>query len=381
LGWLDLRAPTKAGWSVEQVLEIVSYLLDPARDMRGPIFVDEASIRRACSGVPREIVTQILDEVLSHPLSGANRNFARPTDAPIPESAEFKDAGHDFFLRPLLHGSGRKFILLDRSVCAPAFLEALLMPLRRETKGFDDKVGLAVESFLKAEFALHGVPAVSGNYDTDGEHGECDLVIETPETVFFSELKKKTLTRRARAGSDAHLMLDLAGSLLAAQAQAGWHEVRIRRSGHLDLKSDGITTHLALNGRGVERLAISLFDFGSFQDRILLKQFLEATMNATFTPTEGNLTEKFDKINAALVEIREQVVALHSGQTQVNQPFFNCWFLSAPQLLVLLDGVTDSAGFRAALWSCRHVVTGSSDIYFDLSHMKKWNSVATARAN
>ena len=84
-------------------------------------------------------------------------------------------------------------------------------------------------------------------------------------------------------------------------------------------------------------------------------------MNAKFTPVATSLNEKFDEINEALNEIREQTVALHPGQKEINQPFFNCWFLSVPQLLVLLDGVTDPAGFRAALWSCRHVVTGSSD--------------------
>ncbi len=379
--WLDMSAPTKAGWSIDQVLEIIGYLLGPVRDARGPVFVDEASIRRACPGIPREIVTQILDEVLSHPLAGANRNFSRPTDAPVPENPNLKDVGHDFFLRPLLRHSGRQFILLDRSVCAPACLEALLTPLRLVMRGLDDKVGLAVERFLEAEFASHGVTLGGGKYDAGGEHGECDLVIEVPETVIFFEMKKKTLTRRARAGSDAHLLLDLAGSLLVAQAQAGWHEVRLRRDGHLDLERDGITTRLELNGREVERVAVSLFDFGSFQDRILLKQFLEAAMAARFTPTVAGLRKKFDEINEALTSIHEQAIALHPGQDEIRQPFFNCWFLSVPQLLVLLDGVTDGAGFKAALWSCRHVVTGSSDFYFDLSYMQRLKKEAAAEAD
>jgi len=380
LGWLDMTAPTKAGWSINQVLEIIGSLFDPAHDARGPIFVDEAAIRLACPGIPRAIVAQILDNVLSHPPTGTNRNFSRPTDAPVPENPDLKGVGQDFFLRPLLHLSGRRFVLLDRSVCAPACLEALLTPLRLETNGFDDKVGLAVERFLEAEFASHGVPICGGDYDADGEHGECDLVIEVPGTVIFSEVKKKTLTRRAKAGSDAHLLLDLAGSLLPAQAQAGWHEVRLRRDGHLDLKRSGIATRLELNGREVERVAVSLFDFGSFQDRILLKQFLEATMNARFTPVDPSLNKKFDEINKALLEIREQVTALHPGQKEVNQPFFHCWFLSVPQLLVILDGVIDGAGFKSALWSCRHIVTGSSDFYFELSMMKRWKKQAPAKA-
>ena len=381
LDWLDTSAPTEAGWSIDQVLEITGYLLDPARDVRGPIFVDEADIRRTCSKIPGEIVAQILDEVLSHPLAGANRNLSRPTDAPIPDNPDLKDMGHDFFLRPLLYHSGRRFILLDRSVCAPACLEALLTPLRLQTNGLEDKVGLAIERFLEAEFASHAVPTCRGDYDAGGEHGQCDLVIETPETVIFSEVKKKTLTRRAKAGSDAYLLLDLAGSLLAAQAQAGWHEVRLRRYGQLDLERDGNTTRLDLDGRGVERVAVSLFDFGSFQDRILLKQFLEATMNARFTPVTASLNKRFEEVDKALGDIRAQVAALHPGLTEVNQPFFNCWFLSVPQLLVLLDGVTDGAGFKAALWQCRHFVTGSSDVYFDLSVRNRWKKEAAAQAD
>ena len=365
--WLDIGAPTKAGWSVAQAIEIIGHLLGPARDARGPTFIDESDIRRSCPEIPRDVVSRILDEVLSHPATGPNRDFSRPTDT-----------GHDFFKRPLIRQPGRRFLLLDRSFCAPACLEALLTPLRAEVDELDHNIGSAIERFLQTEFSSHGVTVSGGDYDAGREHGQCDLVIETPETVIFSAVKKKALTRKAKAGSDADLLLDLAGSLLAAQAQAGWHEVRLRRDGHLDLMRDGLTEPLELRGRQVERVAVSLFDFGSFQDRILLKQFLEATLNAKFTPVATSLSERFDEINEALREIREQVAVLFSDHQGPYQPFFNCWFLSVPQLLVFLDGVTDSAGFRTALWSCRHIATGSSDVYFDLSMMKRWKREAAA---
>jgi Holliday junction resolvase-like predicted endonuclease len=378
--WLDVRAPMAAGYSIDQVLGIIGFLLSPARDVRGPVIVDEIGIVRACPSIPRKLVTQILDDVLSHPIAGANRKFSRPMDAPLPDDPDLKDAGHDFFLRPLLRHSGRRFVLLDRSVCAPACLEALLGCLRQEIKGLDEKVGASIERFLEAEFALHGVKVTGGDYDIDGAHGECDLIIDAHQVVVLAEVKKKPLTRRARAGSDVHLLLDLAGSLLAAQAQAGWHEVRLRRLGYLDLKRNGITARLELNGREVERVAVSLFDFGSFQDRILLTQFLETNMNMKFTSTEARLSLKFDEINHALSQIREQVAALHPGEPVVNRPFFHCWFLSVPQLLILLDGVTDSDGFKDALWKCRHIVTGSSDLYFDLAYRKGLGMRAAAKA-
>lgn len=368
LGWLALDEPTSAGWSIEQALVVIDYLINVSCSVRGPVFVDEIDIRRACSVVPRETVEKILNEVLSHPIFGANRNFSHPTDAPTPDTPK---SGHDFFLRPLLRSSGRGYIILDCSVCAPAYLEALLSALRLEMKGLDDKVGLAVERFLKAEMASHGVAVAGGDYDSAGEHGECDLVIETAEAVIFAEVKKKPLTRKAKAGSDAALLLDLAGSLLAAQAQAGWHEVRLRRDGYLELDYEGDTKRIALSGREIERVAISLLDFGGFQDRVLLKQFLEGTMNAEFIVDDVKLSKKFQEINGALAEIRDQLATLHPGEATINQPFFHCWFISVPQFLVLLDGVTDSAGFKSALWSSRHIVTGSSDLYFDLSYMRR----------
>jgi len=94
-------------------------------------------------------------------------------------------------------------------------------------------------------------------------------------------LKKKPLTRRAQAGSDVHILLDIANSLLDAQVQSGWHEARLRIHGYLDLTSPKGTARLELKGRSVERIALSLLQFGSFQDRMLLKQFLEASMTVT----------------------------------------------------------------------------------------------------
>ena len=371
LDWLDMGMSRKAGWSIDQVLEIIDCLLKLGRDVRGPIFVAESDIQQSCSHIPCDIVMLILNDVLSHPLSGANQNFSYPTDAPTLEDPNLKNAGHNFFLHPLLKIANRKFVLLDCSACAPAFLEALLTPLRQEVEKLDEKIGMATERFIEAEFASHGISSCNGDYIADNQCGECDLVIEASETVIFFEMKKKPLTRLARAGSDAHLMVDLANSLLSAQVQAGWHEVRLRHHGHLDLKCNKASTRINLNGRQVERVAISLFDFGSFQDRILLKQFLEATMYATFTTSTQKLNKKFSEINGALADIRKQIAALYPGQATIKQPFFNCWFISLPCLLILLDGVTDVDGFKTSLWSCRHMITGSSDLYFDLSYKRQ----------
>ncbi|WP_205520821.1 hypothetical protein [Propylenella binzhouense] len=374
LDFLDSAAPTTSGWSLDQALSLIAHILDPIRDVRGPIILRKSDICRAMPDIPKEIVYCLLDEVLCHAAAGVNRRFSYPTDAPTTAD---NTLGITFSSRPLLK-LGTCYCLIDRSVCAPAFIEALLAALRPQREGLDNAVGLAMERFVEREFVAHGVPTLSGDYDHDTKHGQCDVIADTPQTLIFFELKKKALTRRAQAGMDADLLLDLAGSLLKAHAQAGWHEVRLKQAGTLELVRDGVTRTLSLNGREVEKVAMSMLDYGSFQDRIVLRHFLETTMNATFRPVDLQLSKRFDEINVSLAEIRDQIALNYPRREQVEHPFFNCWFMSVPQLLILLDGVSDAAGFRAALWTCRHITTGSADLYYELSLMRRRSGTVVA---
>jgi hypothetical protein len=361
------------GWTLSQALEVIGYLIDPRRDVRGPVIVDEREVRRGLSHLPRSAVTAILRNVLSHAAGGPNQHFSLPTDAPTPDD---KSKEADFYLKPLIRRPGNRYLIIDRSMCGWGYVEALLTALRPLDRDLDTKVGTAI---VEAEFVSRGVEVFSGDYD-EGGHCECDIAVPTPEVLVFLELKKKTLTRRARAGSDAELLLDLAGSLLDAHAQAGWHELRTTRAGFLDLMRDGETHRLSLDGRGIEKIALGMLDFGSFQDRIVLKQFLEATLNVSFGSSNPAYDKKFTKINAALEEICEQYNTAHAGKTEIRQPFFNCWFMSIPQLLIMLDEVSDPETFRATLWSYRHMVTGTSDLYFEMSNMRRMKAEVAAQA-
>lgn len=367
--FLDPLQPTTGGWSIDQALQVVGYLLDPARDQRGPMVVSEADICRALPAIPKGMVHHLLEEVFSHGAREANRGFSHPTDAP---TAQDSALGQTFFAKPLLRLSGRRHVLIDRSVCAPACLEALLTALRPMDKQLDNHVGLAVERFLAREFQARGVSVASGEYrHLNKENGECDLVVGAPETLLFFELKKKALTRRAKIGSDADLLRDLAESLLDAHVQAGWHEVRIQAAGHLDLRRHGVVERVDLAGRDVEKIAVSMLDFGRFQDRVNLAHFLEAAMKSSFTPHDATLAKKFDRINASLQAVRDQLALKYPDGGPADQPFFNCWFLSVPQILILLDDVTDAASLRGALWASRFMTTGSSDFYHERAYAKR----------
>lgn len=362
LSWLNLETSLDCGWSISEALEVAHKIFEKASVMQGPICFHARELGKKTDWINLKKISNILKLVFSHSLPGANQNFNKPTDIP----------GPDFFKRPLLALGNDNYCLIDKLACASAVIEALLAPLRDIYPGLDDKMGTPIETFLCSELEKKGVTFSQGKYKSDGKDGECDLVIETSDRIIFLEIKKKPLTRKARAGSDVALLIDLAGSLLQAQLQAGWHEVRLRKAGYLDLlNQQSFCTRISLNGRDVERIAVTLFDYGGLQDRMLLKQFLEAHLTMNFSSSDAKLQKKLDDLNDKVEELRKQTEMLVQSNNHNRQPFFNCWFLSVPQLLILLDDVTDNDSFKSALWDMRHTWTGSLDFYFDFSNWKR----------
>ncbi len=358
-------------WTINNVIAVCQVIMEETRNTRGPRAFTKKEISAKCGKLNVGLVAAILDDVLTHPSGGPNRQFSKPTDAP-PIGAS-NDIGHNYYQRPLVSFDRKSYWLFDHALGAMPSLEAMMTVLRGRYKGLDGLLGTPVENFLRNEFAARGVPTLTGKYGVKGrDDGECDLVVETPDTIIFIELKKKALTRRAQAGSNAHALLDLAKSALAAQLQAGWHEVRLRRDGYIDLDENGKITRLQHNGRHIERVAVSLTQFGGFQDRVFLHRFLEAIYNSNFSVTEPTMQKDFAELNDMLQELRDQLTQLHPGAEQLDRVFFHCWFLSVPQILLLLDDTHDPASFKAALWKTRHMATGSSDIYHDYALLSGW---------
>lgn len=372
---MNIDVPHGVGWTVRHVLEITSFVFGATVSLKGPIRLQVDQFRKGCPEIPEAVLTYLLKDALSHPVEGANQNFSKPTDAPYLDPEQHM-VGHNFYSKPLLRNANG-YWLVDRSVCSLGFLEALFTLLRNEDPKFDGALGPAIENYLIREFSQHRIQCSSGKYRVDGENGECDIVIETEKVVFFLELKKKPLTRNARSGSDIHLLIDLAGSLLDSQVQAGWHEIRIRKAGYLDLKRDDKTVRIELKGRSIERLSITLLDFGVFQDRIMIARFLETCLLSTFSLTPGIENEKLEKsingLNRAAEDWREQSKLLY-GAEMVNNPFMHCWFLSLPQLLLVLEGVDGPEAFRNAMLVNRHLIMNTQDFYYEYSQARNLKS-------
>ncbi|MHB1756823.1 MAG: hypothetical protein ACYCT9_04835 [Leptospirillum sp.] len=355
------------GWTIEEVLKVTSVILKMANNSRGPMVISLNSILKNCPQLKRSEIHSVLKSVLSHPPTGANQYFFRPDNLPVKEINGKVIGGVDFFTRPLLRYGENNYFLLDRAYCSLGFIEATFEKLRCETKNFDDSRGKLIENFLIDEFKSRGISGISGTYSVGNISGDCDLVVETDEAIIFFEIKKKALTRNSRVGSPAHVLIDLSTSLIDALIQANKHEITIRKNNSIELEKDGLRNTLKLDGRGIEKIVVTLFDFGGFQDRLVVKHFLEAIVQVNFNCDSDDFKDQMSKLNDSIEILRTQNTQLNALKGNDEQPYFECWFLSIPQILVLLDNVTDSKSFRERLWKIRHIIRGTQDFYFEFS--------------
>lgn len=374
LGIIDdtiLDKPFEKGWTIRQAISVIDIILNKLSG-RGLSRIYARDVRKKCPLIPVETVNFILDNVFSHPEEGANQRFSRPNDAPNITPAHSSDSGANFSQLPLLRYTKRSYVLMNRSFCSGAFIEAIFSQIRLNYKNFDrDYLGKSLEDFTRSVLLKHGINSVRGEYWIGKTRWECDIVVETNKTIIFIEIKKKPLTRRARAGSDVAIILDLAQSLLDAQKQAGNHEMQLRKEGYLDLIDGRNTRRIELKDRSVERIALSLTDFGSFHDRIFLQKFMNAVSKMTFGVNDKRYEGKFNNINETISILQEQSKFFHSECGSNYRLYFNCWFFSLSQLMIILDGVSGPEAFREALWAIRGITTGQDDLCFDLCYVKE----------
>ncbi|MFM0134114.1 hypothetical protein, partial [Paraburkholderia sediminicola] len=304
----------------------------------------------------RANVINILDRVFAHPMAGANSALSFP-----PRSTQV-DSG----FRPLLKLDAETYVCPPTQISGPAALEALLAVVRQEHKNADGEIGTLVEDVIRSQFARRGVSFKCGDYDASGDdgkmvHGECDIVVETASKIIFFEVKKKPLTRAARSGDDISILGDMAKGLLSSQLQALGHEELLRKHSKLTLLRNGVETELAQNGREIFRVSVVFLDFGSIQDRQTFQQFMKISCFAKFDAVDRGRQSELDKLQKGFIELKE--IGTRLGELTKTFPFENSYFLSIPQLLLLLEKSTGADSLVDELLRTRRMITPLRDFY------------------
>lgn len=318
------------------------------------------------SRLSRPKVEFLLESFLAYPVGMVNRGLAFP-----PFSTQI-----DGNFKPIFSVSEDLLLILPASLTGLAAINCTYNAISfvdgRFNNPRDSSLGDQFEDWVRECLSRRGVAWASGDYSsTEGiGEGECDVVIETDKTIYFIEIKKKALTRRAMAGNELTLLNDLAKSLMTSQTQAMKAEYQIRKSGSIRLvAADDEHREIQLNEREVERISLSLLDFGSFQDRVSIQQILDNIYRHRFAVVNEDRAGGLDDFNRIAEEMREAANLLFSlEEPSGNAPLFrNSVFMSAPQLLTILANVASNNDFDREIKRTKWLTTSSRDFYREYS--------------
>jgi hypothetical protein len=333
-------------FSPSEAVGVTTTILSFTTGARGAVFTEADVAER--SGVPYETVHRVLDAF------ALDRGRVEPTSLSMVDLS----AG-EMMYRPLVRFDGR-YLLPDRLVTGPAFYEAVAAAYRGVLgNAFEEVLGKeGLEGAIHALLAEHGIAYYSGGYA--GSDLECDAAFESDEAIVFVEAKKKGLTRRSLSGEPEKILLDISASILAAHAQVARHELALRSNGSLTF-NDGCV--LALNGRKVIRIALTLLDLGSFQDKTVLGKMIHRLMGARLHTTremskaDQRSVEEFNRVADSLLQ---SYSALNELDDQwIKRERFRLKGYSLSQLIVLLSDVRSADELVANIGIDDHLTTST----------------------
>ncbi|WP_458626481.1 hypothetical protein [Winogradskyella sp. PC D3.3] len=352
-------------FSKESLFSVIEVINNISENNNGPTIIYLSVVYKELKSIEKNVILEILN-FLSHQKT-VNEEYILPSDY----------TKIDFFLKPLVKLGNTKFLIMDNSWCSPNYFETLVSSLRQKIKNLDSKLGIELEVLLQKELNNKNIKYSTGEYRIDGIDGECDLLIESSKSIVLIEFKKKVLTRKSKSGVDINILLDLSESLLSAQIQAGRTEIFLREKDEIELKSrDGKKKIINLNNRQIERVALTQLEFGGFQDRNIVNQFLKSLLTHSFGTysEEQYIIKKFDKLNQMQkiwIEQYDKLIKLDEHFSRF--PFFNCWFLSLPQLLEIINISTDNDSFYEIFRKTKHVTLNTLDWYREFDIATKMN--------
>lgn len=343
---------------------IIKEIFDSAKDAKGIKYIYLSTIYRNLTNIDKQSIKKVLD-INSHNTQ-ANSKYSIPSDI----------TKVDFQFASLIKLGETKYLLMDKSWCAPSLFESLATEFRiAKTKNFDSNMGYALEKLIYKYLEKHNITYSFGNYTVDSIDGECDLLIETTDTIILIEFKKKVLTRKAKSGIDIDILIDLSDSLLSSQLQAGRTEIILREKGIITLTDSKTNSSKIIEwkNRRIERISLTQLDFGGFQDRTIIHSFFNALLTHTYGThsEEKHILKKFEMLKVKQEMWSEQFTKLNKIDNDFNHfPFFNCSFMNLGQLLEIINLSTDNDSFMEKFKTNKFVTFGTLDFYreFELAN-------------
>ena len=315
------------------------------------------------SFLPNDILHALSN--LSHDVKTLNLGYCNPMN----------NSQKNYFSKPFIK-KGNNYYLLDANLFSKGFYHVWHNSFSASNPKDDGAIGDVFETYFLELLQKKNVEVAHGRKYTIGadvrkalgiqsQEGECDFIIEAPQTILFIEAKKKEITAQAMAGNPAKALTDMAQSFVHGVTQACLHEYCLRKKGMLSFK-DG--SSLQLKGRNVLKIHLSMFDRGILNDRVFIIKFLNAVLAYEYSCPQPKLLNDFQKYQNRLLKIC--CSSIMQSEYKNGKISMSCISLSLPQMLYLLKDVHSTESFSEAVLQTAFTSWGSQDWYQEYSCAK-----------
>ncbi|HCW3119488.1 TPA: hypothetical protein OXC77_002271 [Enterobacter roggenkampii] len=269
----------------------------------------------------------------------------------------------------------KHYLLLPQSLSALAFLNntlnSIIAPNGKRDNHNDATLGHVIERFVKDKLLSYGIVFHSGNFVSKDRlvEGESDITIETDTAIIFIEIKKKGMTRLSMSGVDYSILSDLGGGLIHATSQCFKAERVLRCDGEINIEG---SSPIKYKSQRVFKIALTLYDYGSFQDRMTIRSILTNSLGVTFKGANTSIDKKLDTWKDHINELSTHITSLKNSNQLDIEPFHNLFFMSISQLLMILEDNGTSEGFAKVLTTLSSLSHSTRDFYKEYSLSKKY---------
>lgn len=274
----------------------------------------------------------------------------------------------DHVLTPLMR-INNKIISLPSSISSLATLNAAIKQISHPDGKFrnptDSKIGTYLELFLINRFSKSNIKVYFGDYKSkDGLiNGDCDLFITSPRYNYIFELKKKSLTRKAMSGEDLSLISDLADSVMRSQSQCAKIEYVLLNDNELKLKNSISEHNIVYNGKPVQKISVSLHDFGALQDSNVFTTILRLAVMTSFASLDPDIDAKLNKWRQYLSTFKYYNELTKKYRSKNIPAFVDHAFMSIPQLMTILDECDSIESFDKEYGLFKQITYSTRDFY------------------
>lgn len=351
----DTGREIENGYSFDEYERLMNYVLSVADALK-------------CVELRKDKLNELgigaIEQLISDVATGGdmlNNGFRTPLDE------EKENAANN----PLIKANG-KIYALPVTIGSWGWFEALMMVVRNQEKednqkDIDKEVGKLIEIFINEKLAEKGITHCSGTY-LPPEEGEADLVVEATKGIMLFEMKKKSLTRKAKSGDEFRIVADLLGSLIDSQAQCFRTSHLLIEKGYVNLVDEnGEKTNVEKHNRTAECISVSLGAFGPLQDRMLIKSIMNEICNKPLMAEyDGDDKQTIKNVKKFNKDMQKWMPFLNGerikGDSKTN-PFFNSWFLDLEQLMLIVQESNSNDELLARLRETKYVNMGSYNFY------------------